>query len=294
MMNRQLADFGIHPLIGYLVSLFSFAGLSLYLFSKTEFAGYIFILIALGFVLQLTETKRNTFLKGCFPLRKYHGIRIAENVLVILPFLLFLIYQRSFLSVVVLIPAATFLAFINFSNQFNYTIPTPFYKKPFEFIVGFRSAFFMIFFAYFLTFMSVLVGNFNLGIFSLLLVFFLSASFYANPENIYFVWIYNLSPGKFLVEKIRTAFWFSTTLSLPATMVMGIFFFIDIYILLGFQFLCYIYLATMILAKYSRFPERINLPELAIMAFSLWFPPILLGIIPFFWIKSLKRLKEIL
>ena len=294
MLNRHLNDFGVHPLIGYLISLFSFAGLSLYLFSKTEYAGYIYIFIALGFVMQLAETKRNTFLKGCFSQGKYYGIRIAENILVVLPFLIFLIYQRSFLSVAVLIPLATFLAFTNLNNQVSYTIPTPFYKKPFEFIVGFRSAFFMIFFAYFLTFMSVLAGNFNLGVFSLLLVFFLAASFYANPENIYFVWIYHLSPGKFLFEKIRTALWFSTLLGLPVTIAMGIFYFSDIHILMGFQFLCYLYLATMILAKYSRFPERMNLPELGVMAFSLWFPPMLIGIVPFFWIKSVKRLKEIL
>jgi hypothetical protein len=142
--------------------------------------------------------------------------------------------------------------------------------------------------------LGISVGNFNLGVFSLLLIFFLATTYYTSPEKEYFVWIYKLTPRGFLIDKIKTALWFSTLLCLPVTIALCFFFLKNIHIVLGLQVLCYLYLATMILAKYSRFPGQVNLPEIGIMALSIWFPPILLGIIPYFYIKSVKRLQEIL
>jgi len=105
------------------------------------------------------------------------------------------------------------LAKIHFKNQLNYTIPTPFYKKPFEFIIGFRTAIGMIGFAYFLTIMGISVGNFNLGIFSLLVVFLTSFSFYAQPDSQFYVWIFSHSSATFLLDKIKIGIGYITILA---------------------------------------------------------------------------------
>jgi len=294
MTNRKLTDFGLNSLIGFILLLTGFIGLSIYLFSKTEFAEYVFILIALSFVSKLSETKRNDFLKYCFRNIEYRKLRLIENYIVALPFIAFLIYKQLFSSVSVLTILTLLMALVNFNRTFNYTIPTPFYKKPFEFTVGFRSTFYLFIFAYFLTFMAVSVGNFNLGIFALLLVFLVSLSFYSKLENEYYIWSFIDTPKGFLIKKIKTGLVYSTILIIPILTVLGIFFFSEKKTLLIFLLLGYVYLVTIILAKYSGYPNEMNLPQGILIGISLLFPPILIGIIPFFYLQSIKRLNDIL
>ena len=294
MISRQFADSGIHPALGYIFILAGFIGGSLILFAKTEIAEYVLIMLALSLVTRLSASHRNHFLMTCFRDKEFYLIRLLENGIIILPFVILLVYKLLFIPAIVLIVLSTVFALISFGNKGSFTIPTPFYKKPFEFSTGFRGAFFMFFIAYFLTIMSITADNFNLGIFSMLLVYLVSISFYFNPESVFYVWIYNLTPPKFLWNKIKTALLFSLALSLPVTLALIIFFPEDFLLIIGFQVLSSIYLVTVILAKYSSFPDQINLPQFIILALSVWFPPILLAVIPFFYWKSVNRLKDIL
>jgi len=66
MLNRKMIDFGIPLLIGYTLLPLTFILLSNYLFEKTEYANYLYALIALSFVSKLSEPKRNDFLKSIF------------------------------------------------------------------------------------------------------------------------------------------------------------------------------------------------------------------------------------
>jgi hypothetical protein len=294
MINRQLAGFGINPAAGYILGIAAFTGFSLLLFNKTEFAVYIYLITALSLVTRLSETRRNDFLKTCFPGPHYYNTRIAENIIVVLPFAVFMLSKMMFLQSLILFALASLLALVSFTGKTSFTVPTPFGKRPFEFTTGFRNTFPLIFFAYFLAVMAVWVGNFNLGIFSLLLVFFTCITYYLNPENEFYVWIYNLSPGRFIISKIRTALLYSTLLSVPAAIFLLFFFRDEWLIITGFQALGYIYLSVMVLAKYSSYPSQVNLPQVLIMALTVWFPPALLAVAPYFYIQSVKRLKEIL
>jgi hypothetical protein len=294
MLNRQLTDFGLHPLAGYLLLVLSFTGLSFYLFLKTEFAVYVYFFLAIGFIYVLSESGRNSFLKSCFKTIDYYTIRIIENSLLALPFAAFLLFKSEFLPTLVLMIASGVLVIFNFRNTFNFTIPTPFSKKPFEFIVGFRNAFYAFILAYFLAFMAVTAVNFNLGIFALLVQLFICFTFYTNPESEFYVWIFSTSPAGFLAHKIKVALLYSTLLCLPVVAVLCIFFPENIAAILGFQSLGYLYLVTVILAKYAAFPNKMNLPQALVIAFSISFPPLLIGVIPYFFIQSVKSLKEIL
>lgn len=294
MTNRKLIDFGLNPIIGFCLLFVGFIGLSIYLFSKTEFAEYVFILIALSFVSKLSETKRNDFLKYCFRDAEYRKLRLIENFIVTLPFLAFLVYEQLFSSAIVLTILSSLMALVNFNRTFSYTLPTPFYQKPFEFTVGFRSTFYLFVFAYFLTFMAVYAGNFNLGVFALLLVFLVSIFFYSKLENEYYIWTFIDTPTGFLVKKIKTGLVYSTALVIPILIVMGIFFLSEINTLLIFLLLGYVYLVTIILAKYSAYPNEMNLPQGILIGISLLFLPILIAIIPFFYMQSIKRLNDIL
>jgi len=294
MLNRTLKDFGLVPFFGYLLAAVAFVGLSILLFSKIGLAEYLYDLMAMSLVLKLSQTRRNDFLKSCFPNKAYFRIRILENLIISLPFLMFLTYQNCIISAASLSGASVILAFLNFENRLSFTIPTPFYKWPFEFIVGFRNTFFVIFVAYFLVVMAISAGNFNLGIFAMILVFLICFSFYSKPEDQFYVWVFSSGAGRFLFYKIKIALLSSSLLVFPVVASLCFFFPENMVMVFAFLGIGYLYLATVVMAKYSAFPEPMNLPQGFLLVAGLWFPPLLAGVIPYFYGRSINRLREIL
>ena len=128
----------------------------------------------------------------------------------------------------------------------------------------------------------------------MLLVIVIPFSYYVRPENDYFVWIFNVSSKQFLFQKIKTGLLFSSMLSLPIALVLGSSYPANVEVILLSISMGYFFLITMILAKYASYPYEIGLPEVIIIVASVFFPPLLLAIIPYFFIKSTKRLTRIL
>lgn len=294
MLNRQLTEWGIEPIIGYLVGVFAFIGLSIKLFDETQYAEYIYIALSLSLTIKLNEVNRNEFLKLCYSKVEYIKLRLIENLIISIPFIIFLIYKEKYLFSILLLISICLLTVVDLKNKSNFTLPTPFYKHPFEFIVGFRTSYLLYFFTYFLTFMSISVGNFNLGIFSLILALLSCLNYYTNSEAEYYVWIFSLTPKEFIKYKLKNIVLYSTILSLPIIISLSIFFYIKMDIILGIQCLGYLFIFTTMLAKYSVFPEKLNIRFGIVFALTLWFPPLLLLIIPYLYIQSTKKLKEIL
>lgn len=289
-----MTDFGMPLILVYTLLPIAFVLLSTYLFTKTEFAAYIFALMALSLISRLSEPKRNDFLKSIFNKQEYFSLRIIENLACCLPFMIFLSYERLYLIAMVLGLFSIVTGLFNYSANTNFTIPTPFGKNPFEFTVGFRKTYFLFPIVYFLTFMSISIDNFNLGIFSLILLGLICLSYYSKPENEYYVWSFKASSKKYLLEKIKISITYFTLLSLPIVIALLLFYFDNFAIVLGFYLLCFIYLASIVLAKYSAYPREMNIPQGILFALSLIFPPILIGVIPYFYTLSLKNLKPIL
>ncbi len=294
MTNRRFKDTGFEPLLAYLILTVGFVGLSIYLFHKTEFAEYIFLLSALTLIGKLSETRRTEFLKICFGDTKLKKIRVTENLICSLPFLIFLLYKQLFLSALLLLVLATTLALLTFRTTLNFTIWTPFSKSPFEFTTGFRKTFYLFFAAYALTAIAVSVNNFNLGVFAMLLVFATTLSYYTKPENEYYVWIYNVNAKEFLFSKIKTAILFSTSLALSIAIVIAIFYPQNIGILLLFFLVGWTFLISVIVSKYSAYPDEMNITQGILLALCIWFPPILVILIPYLFKKSENRLSSLL
>ena len=294
MLNRQMNELGIHPVLAYPLGVILFLLASLFLFVKVGFAAYIYPFLAISFIAHLSESNRSDFLKTCFSKKQYSEIRLLENGIVVLPFVLFLIYKGEYWIGIALLGVALLLALANFMQRSISVIPTPFGKQPFEFIVGFRLSFLAIGFAYFLTVISIYVGNFNLGVFALLIVLLVSSSFYGKPEIPYFVWIFSSQPKQFLFQKMKTALWYSTILTIPILIGLGIAFSKYIHFLVIFQVFGYLFLLTILLGKYSVFPKEMNLPEALIIAMCTMIPPLLIFPIMYFYQKAKSRLQEIL
>ena len=294
MTNRRFKDTGFEPILAYLILTIGFVGLSIYLFHKTEFAEYIFLLSALTLISKLSETRRTEFLKICFGDTKLKKIRVTENLIYSLPFLIFLLYKQLFFSVLLLFVLTTILALVNFRTTINFTLWTPFSKRPFEFTTSFRNTFYLFFAAYALTAIAVSVNNFNLGVFAMLLVFATTLSYYTKPENEYYVWTYNVNAKEFLFSKIKTAILFSTSLALPIAIVIAIFYPQNIGILSLFFLVGWAFLISVIVSKYSAYPDEMNITQGILLALCIWFPPILVVLIPYLFKKSENRLSILL
>ena len=294
MTNRKIKGAGINPLVGCLLGLTAFVLLSVYIFQKSEFAKYLVILSCLSLQFKLAEKNRTDFLRSTFGDKIKMKIRVLENLMLCIPFVAVLAYKGFFYEASILFCCSIILALYSFHSNFNLTIPTPFSKKPFEFSTGFRKTFFIFPIAYALTVLAINVDNLNLGIFSFLLVFLTSLSYYAKPEHEYFVWVHSDTPKVFLITKVLNAAKNAMLLAVPILISLLIaypseFELISLFFLLGFLLLW-----TVILAKYAAYPGEMNLPEGIVIACSLYFPPLLLAIIPFFYIKSRSKLKYIL
>jgi hypothetical protein len=294
MANRTLADLDIKPVVGYILGALAFVLLSEYLFYKTDFAKYAMLLASFGLLIQASESRRTDFLKTVFVVKTYRLVRVLENLILCLPFSIVLICHAAFLASALLLVVAAILASFSFKNQFNYTIPTPFFRTPFEFIVGFRNTFYLFPLAYILTGIAINVDNLNLGIFAILLVFVVAMTYYLKPEHEYYVWTHAMSPARFLVRKLLVASINSVLLALPIAIALIAYYPSEISFIFMFVAIGLFFLLTIVLAKYAAYPTSINLPEGVVLAICIYFPPLLICMAPYFYSKAIKKLNPIL
>lgn len=211
-----------------------------------------------------------------------------------MPFVVFLIYKQHWTIAGGLILSAIIMAFSSSHLTWNKYIPTPFKRRPFELIMGFRQVFLLFILLYFVSFKAIQVDNYNLGIVTLAALFFVSMSFYAKPEPSYFVWIYSCKPAAFIKAKLVDALIGGAVIAGPVLIAMLIFFPANYLISIVVFFIGMLFLLSMIFAKYSAYPNPINLPQGILYAISLWFPPMLIIIIPLFYKQSKRKLDTIL
>jgi hypothetical protein len=103
-----------------------------------------------------------------------------------------------------------------------------------------------------------------------------------------------LTPKQFILQKIKTALLFTSIISLPIVLTLSFFFYSNIVALIAFYIIGCVFLITIITAKYSVYPMEMNLPEGIVIVISISFPPLLLFIAPYFYIKAIKKLQRYL
>lgn len=294
MSNRKMAGLGINPLLAYILCFAGFVLLAIYLFETTEFAKYVVMLSSLIVLIGLSEHQRAEFLLITFGDFKKKMIRIVENMLCIIPFVAILCYHHAFKASLGLFVLSILMASFSLKTKFKFTIPTPFSKYPFEFTIGFRQSWLVLTGSYVLTIIALIVDNLNLGIFSLLLLFLIASSYYSKLENELYVWVYTDQAKDFLWRKLKSATINICILSSPGLFGLLLFYPSRFVLILLFFCLGLVFLCTLILAKYAAYPRGINLPLGILVASSLYFPPLLLAVLPFLYVKSVKKLKIIL
>jgi uncharacterized membrane protein YjdF len=89
LLLRQFKDFGIEPVLGLFFILVFFIFFSFSIFVKLPYAQYFYALVPFSFITKLAAKNRNDFLKITYPKNEYFKIRVVENVLVVIPFIIF-------------------------------------------------------------------------------------------------------------------------------------------------------------------------------------------------------------
>lgn len=295
MLRRKVVEFGLRPVTAFLLAAGAFMGFSWLLFQRGgEHAGWVYALLALLPQLGRRSPERDDFLRSTFPRRLYARISLLENLILALPFLLFLLLRVAWLPGIALAVVVSALSRIRPRGSASMNFPTPYSRLPFEFTRGFRLSWAFYVFIIFLLFMAVITPNSNLGVFAMLLIFPQAAYFYFEPEDPYWVWIYADTPASFLQFKIRLALTLANLTALPAFLLLFAFFPEQFPLLLGAMLLGSLWLVTTILAKYSVFPEKMQLPQELILIASIFLPPSMLLSIPWLFRRACNNLQNLL
>lgn len=293
LINRKLKDFGLEPVLAYIILPVIFILVSNFILEYSEHSKYLYTLLGILQTLKIGTTHRNNFLKYIYS-KDFLLIRSVENLVLALPFIIFLLYKRAFLMAGILLSLSVLLAIFNTTFKNKFTIPTPFFKKPFESIIGFRQTFFLFPIIYFITYQSITHHNFNLGVFCVFATFIITLFFYQKLEKVYYVWIFSLSPKQFLFKKVKTAIIQALVLVFPVVIALSISFPTKIVILLLTVLLSILYLISFVIAKYTRFPLQANITQSIILILCFNFPPALLIVIPYFYKQSVNRISTVL
>jgi len=288
--SRRFREAGFNPLFAAIFLVSIFVGASFFLFKYVDRAPYIFSGIAF-FLTTLTSNKsKSDFLSSTFKDTLGKQIELAEKMLVLTPFVVFLLCKLEFILTgsLILITCTSFLMRFGFSG--GKSIPTPFSKHPFEFAVGFRRLFWLLLPIYGLTCIAMMYDNYNLGVFSLLAVIAVVINFYNEVEDELFVWNFSKSVNQFLGYKIRIGLIYATSLVLPILIALLVFYLSNWWVTLAFLVVGLAFLSTYIVAKYAAFPQRINFVDGLVIMICIPLPVLLIFIFPYFYGRAKNAL----
>lgn len=294
IINRKIIYFGLPLIVAYIVIPLLFFLICDKLISVNQYGRYFLPLTALGICYKLNNTSRNEFIKSLFNNKYWQLIRLTENLICSLPFCFVLLYRNFIFETIITVILTSLLSLAFTSRKITTVTPTPFHQKPFEFIIGFRKNYLLLLFIYSITAIAISSNNKNLGVFALLTLLYLVQSFYSKLEDEYFIWIYASKPSLFLNDKIETALKHFTILALPILIPLCVYFYESIEIIILGAIFCYAFLIAIVLVKYNAYPNKTHLPNLFTLFFSIFFPPLLLIVIPYFRKISIDKLSKIL
>lgn len=294
LLNRRFKELGFEPWFAYLLILLTLLTAVHQSFERYSFAPYVFVALCMLLQLNFGNQKRIDFLKTVFSTRKFRRIRLLENALMALPFMIeFIVYQK-WIALAILGLTTILLALINVKISHQKTLPTPFSKRPFEFSVGFRSAFLLLIACYILMGIGLYVDNFNLGMFSILSLFVVCMGFYTQPEEEFYVWIHHHSTSTFLFFKVKTALLNVSLLSAPLVLILLGFYPMNGGYIALFVLITFVFMIAVVLAKYAAYPNEIQLIQVFFLGISIPAPFLLLLFIPLFYNQATNRLKSYL
>lgn len=290
--SRYATEFGLHPYLAIMGILLGFAILSILLFNRLAYAEYIYVLLCTLVLFLLSEKRRNDFLQQIFDKKGYRKVRWVENILISIVFSIGILFLGNPIWSIVPVGMGFCLSYYNKGGTIGLSIPTPFGKQPFEFLVGFRKWIFLFFGIFVILIISLMVSNYKLGLFCLAITLLMCLDFYSKNEDLYFMWIHTMSPKQFIHNKIRQAILHGLFISSPFLILLCLFYPGYILWTLAVFVLGLLDLVLMVLIKYTAYPSIIQLLQVLVFAAIVLLPILLLPAFPYYYNKAIQNTRN--
>ncbi|CAG5079200.1 hypothetical protein [Parvicella tangerina] len=270
-----------------------FVGGTYFLHQKTPYAAWIIFGIVVTVLFPLSSRTRYDHLQLIFKSTEVFKVRLLENLLISIPFLICMGSLNWVVAVITFVPI-TVLAFKIRHRILPFSLPTPFQKIPVHFPSGFRKYFFLHLFTIPLAVFAISIENYNLGLFAIILNWLFVFGYFGKVEPLEYVWIHSKTPKQFLMTKIKEGILGSSFIIVPIALVFiavdfSVWYFPVVIYLLGL-----INLINLILASYISFPDEMSLPNGILIAITFMLPPLALIGLGYFYTKASQNLKLIL
>lgn len=292
ILKRYVVDAGFPAFVCYpaIIILYSFL---YYLLTQSPTWGASLLFIAnFQYLFSLSGFKRNEFLKSVFPITLYYQVRILENIVMSLGSLTIFVSTGNYLMAFALLMSCILFIFTSTISFWKRSIPTPFTKKPFEFIIGFRKSWLSLLLLYVVSIIAVGVGNLNLLLFCMFCICLCCTFYYQAPEPLLIHWQQNRKPAAFLRYKIRRGIIQLSLLVWPLFFLVAISFPTDLYKAFIVWLLGLTLIPFIISLKYAVFPRAISIPEGTIISLCLIFYPLIIAVVPYYYFKAVNNLKQ--
>ncbi len=291
---RTLNDHGIYPWIAILVTILLFYFVSYRLLNGFDFGEYIYLALGLSSATSIADPRRHDFIKMISRPADNRIIRLAEQVIILFPFIIGLLIFEWYWIALGLSLAIIIFSFINKSVVLPFTIPTPFGRRPFEFPRGFRMSLIPLIGSYLLIPIGLSAGNFNLALASIAVIGLISGNYFIQPEPRFYVWMHSKTPQAFLIEKIKTIVLYILLCIAPITIALLVYDSSRCATIMLMGLAAVVFVVMCMLSKYIAYPSEINIAAGFAMGMSILFPPLMLIIVPVFYFKAIKRLDHYL
>lgn len=197
---------GMHPAIGLPISTCIFVFISAMVYYKAPYAEWVYLLMAVGSVTELQNVKTNSFLQQMVERKTLFRIKLAENLLVLIPLVVVMCYYHSWWQLAIAILFT--ILYSNWNKKLPRpkvrSLPVPFKGHAYEANFGFRT----MFPAYLLYIVLLIVGSLVQNVYVLLVPFFLQVLFvqlsYGEVEGPQYIWMHRMSATTFLKKKFIT------------------------------------------------------------------------------------------
>ena len=291
IIERHLRAWRLHPWFAYGLGVLLFFSLGWLLYSRTDYAGWAVLLAGVSALRWLSGRERNDFLAITFHQPVYRKIRLAENAIFTLPFVVLLLLWGDWALALVQCLLGGAMSFLRINSSSAYTLPTPFGAYPFEAAIGFRRFWWLIAGAVFLLVMGIRAENMELALFSYGGLMFVYLMFYQDPEPSFYVWIHADGPKSFLIRKLKIALGYQLLIGLPFLLAIYYVFPEAGWALLIGPFIAALNLVLIVLMKYSNFPHQLNITHSFALLAGLILWPLLLFLLPYYYQRALPLLE---
>lgn len=196
----------MHPTIGLPLIAGIFIFISAMVYYKAPYPAWIYTFIALSSITEVQHTKTNSFLAQTVNTKMLFRIKLTENLLILLPFVIVMCYYQSWWQITVALPLVVLYSASNkkLPRPKVKALPVPFRGHSYEANFGFRS----MFPAYVLYVLLLVVGSLVQNVYVLLAPFFIQLLFiqlsFSEVEDPQYIWMHRMSANAFLKDKFVT------------------------------------------------------------------------------------------